>query len=76
MYQVGDMVKIRSDIKCGYDIDQELYITLEMVEFAGEVTKITGKSRAKNGKWVELEIDGGGYWWSNKMFVPLKQRTE
>ena len=42
MYQVGDMVKIRSDIKEGNSIDPELYVTSEMASFAGAITKIIG----------------------------------
>ena len=76
MYQVGDMVKIRSDIKRGNDIDPGLYVTSEMVIYAGEITKIIEEGCIVGEKWFGLEIDGGEYWWSTKMFVPLKQRTE
>lgn len=76
MYQVGDIVKIRSDIKRGNYIDPELYVTSEMTSFAGAITKIVGEGCIEEVKWFELEIDGGDYWWSKKMFVPLKQRTE
>ena len=76
MYKVGDKVKIRSDIKEGNDIDPELYVTSEMTSFAGEITKIMGEGCIEEEKWFELEIDGGGYWWSTKMFTPFQQRTE
>lgn len=76
MYKVGDKVKIRSDIKKGNDIDPELYVTSEMASFAGAITKIMGEGCIEEGKWFELEIDGGGYWWSTKMFAPFQQRTE
>lgn len=75
MYQVGDRVMIRPDIKEGNDIDPELYVTSEMASFAGAITKIMGEGCVEEW-WFELEIDGGAYWWSKKMFVPLKQRTE
>lgn len=76
MYQVCDRVMIRPDIKEGNHIDQELYVTREMTSFAGEITKIMGEGCIEEGKWFELEIDGGEYWWSTKMLIPLKQRTE
>ena len=76
LFRVGDMVKICPDIERGNDIDPELYITKEMASYAGQVTKITGKSCVEKGEWFELEIDGGGYWWSVKMFIPLQQKTE
>lgn len=75
MYQVGDRVMIRPDIKEGNDIDPELYVTSKMASFAGAITKIMGEGCIEEG-WFELEIDGGDYWWSAKMFAPLKQRTE
>lgn len=75
MYRVGDRVMIRPDIKEGNDIDPELYVTSEMASFAGAITKIMWEGCVEEW-WFELEIDGGDYWWSKKMFVPLKQRTE
>lgn len=75
MYKTGDIVKIRSDIKEGNYIDPELYITREMTSFAGAITKIMGEGCVEEW-WFELEIDGGNYWWSTKMLIPLKQRTE
>lgn len=75
MYRVGDRVMIRPDIKEGKDIDTELYVTSEMASFAGAITKIMWEGCVEEW-WFELEIDGGDYWWSKKMFVSLKQRTE
>lgn len=75
MYKTGDIVKIRSDIKEGNYIDPELYITSEMVSFAGAITKIMGEGCIEEGRF-ELKVDGGDYWWSTKMLIPLKQRTE
>lgn len=76
MYQVGDRVMIRPDIKEGNHIDQEQYVTSEMASFAGAITKIVGGGCIEEVKWFELEIDCGDYWWGTKMLIPLKQRTE
>lgn len=76
MYQTGDSVMIRPDISVGHKIDPELYINDTMVEYAGKVTKIKKICPYYGDGWFRLEIDGEEYWWSKKMFVPLKQRTE
>lgn len=76
MYQVGDKVKIRSDIKKGHDIDPELYINSLMVKYAGEITRIKEACLFYEGEWFHLEADYGECWWSTKMVVPLQQRTE
>lgn len=76
MYQVGDRVMIRPDISVGYEIDPELYINDSMVKYAGEITKIKEACLSNKERWFYLEADYGEYWWSTKMTVPLKQRTE
>lgn len=76
MYQVGDRVMIRPDIKEGNDIDPELYINDLMVKYAGEITRIKKRCPYYEDEWFYLEVDYGEYWWSTKMVVPLQQRTE
>lgn len=76
MYQVGDRVMIRPDISVGHKIDSELYINDAMVKYAGEITKIKRMCPFNKGDWYRLEADDGEYWWSTKMLILLKQRTE
>ena len=76
MYQVGDSVMIRSDISVGYEIDPELYINDSMIKYAGKITKIKETCLSNEERWFYLEADYGEYWWSTKMVIPLKQRTE
>ena len=76
MYQVGDSVMIRPDISVGYKIDPELFINNLMVKYAGEITKIKKTYPLDKEGWFCLEADYGEYWWSTKMIIPLKQRTE
>lgn len=76
MYQVGDSVMIRPDISVGYEIDPKLYINDSMVEHAGEITKIKNLCLFNEERWFYLEADYDEYWWSTKMVIPLKQRTE
>lgn len=54
MYQVGDRVMIRPDIKEGNHIDQEQYVTSEMASFAGAITKIMGGWMYRRGKVVRV----------------------
>lgn len=76
MYQVGDSVMIRPDISVGYEIDSELHINDSMVKYAGKITKIKKTCPLDKEGWFCLEADYGEYWWSTKMIIPLKQRTE
>ena len=76
MYQVGDSVMIRPDISVGHKIDPELYINDLMIKYAGEITKIKKTCPFNIEEWFFLEADHGEYWWSTKMVIPLKQRTE
>ena len=76
MYQVGDSVMIRPDISVGYEIDPELYINDSMVKHAGKITKIKKTCSFDEEGWFYIEADYGEYWWSTKMVIPLKQRTE
>lgn len=39
-YEVGDIVKVREDLKAGSDFSKDLYVTSDMAELAGKLVTI------------------------------------
>lgn len=63
-YNVGDTVKIKSDLEVGNNADK-LYITTDMTNYKGKSAHIT---YAYDGGMYNIDIDNDEYYWSNDCF--------
>lgn len=74
---LGDEVIIRPDIEVGYGIDNGCYINEYMESLRGRKAKIEGvHTRFDGSHTYQLSIDHGAWVWTDKMLLPIKQRTE
>lgn len=74
---VEDEVIIRPDIEVGCGIDRGCYINGYMKSLRGRKTKIRGIYTYPDGRYAYLlSIDQGAWMWTDKMLIPVKQRTE
>ena len=74
---VGDKVLIRPDIEVGYGIDKGWYINGYMKSLRGRKAEIKGIYTCLHGSYTyRLSIDQGAWVWTDKMLIPVKQRTE
>lgn len=79
-YKIGDTVRVRKDLD--WDIDYPSGLIDEMLEYKGQLVKITDAWKDLNGNDEEydcylIEQDNGDYYWDNEMFEDeAKQDTE
>lgn len=74
---LGDEVIIRPDIEIGYGIDEDCYINGYMKSLRGRKAKIKGIYTYHDGRHTyRLSVDHGAWAWTDKMLIPVKQRTE
>lgn len=74
---LGDEVIIRPDIEVGFGIDNDCYINECMESLRGRKAKIEGVHTRFEGSYTyRLSIDHGAWVWTDKMLLPIKQRTE
>ena len=70
-YEVGDYVRIRSDIQQMIDdeVDVHVGIVSEFTEYAGKLARITQVEADSKDKYsYKLNIDNGDWWWCNELF--------
>lgn len=75
MYNIGDMVMIRPDLREQNYPDEEFFSSgtlavYSMLEYAGQITKIT----RFNGKNYQVACDDGEWYWSYDMFAPVQTK--
>ena len=72
-FKVGDKVRIREDLKEGYDFKS--YVNDGMKKLAGRIVTIT-RAWGKCGAKYEIDADGGLCTWTEDMFAtkPTKKR--
>lgn len=70
-YKVGNRVRVRKDIECGYylmdDGIREDCVVKDMLEFRGKMVTIS----YADGKY-KIKEDGGNFWWVDGMFGTSK----
>lgn len=70
-YNVGDTVKVKSDLKNGENVDG-LYVTTEMIKHIGKIARITYACHDDNDEYCNdlyhIDIDTDKYYWSNDCF--------
>ena len=68
-YNVGDLVKIKSDLKVGNNID-DLYVTDDMTNYNGKLVHITYAWCDNDDNHVRYHIDADNdrYFWSDDCF--------
>lgn len=67
-YKVGDIVKIKSDLKAGNNAD-DLYIAKAMTDYSGKLAHIVYACHDNEcDELYEIDIDGKEYYWSNDCF--------
>ena len=74
-YKVGDYVKIKSNLKEGYNADS-LWVGEDMVNnYAGKIAKITTAHDGEIFESYTINIDNGDWYWSNDCFedIAVKQ---
>lgn len=69
VYEIGDRVRIRSDIKAWKQYDTGCQCTEEMEHYRGKFSKITRMHRDKR---FQLEITGNTWWWGPSMLQPAE----
>jgi hypothetical protein len=62
-YEVGDIVRVRKDLRAGSDFAKDLYVTDEMAEFAGKLVTICDID--DNGYYYIIEND---FLWTDDFF--------
>ena len=70
-YEVGDYVRIRSDIQQMIDDDIDVYVGIvqELTEYAGKLARITKVEEDIRDKYsYKLDVDNGDWWWCNELF--------
>lgn len=74
---VGDKVIIRPDIKFGYETDVRCYVNSYMQSLRGKLTTIQKVSVSLTGLYCyAIALDNGAWTWTDKMLLPIRQRTE
>lgn len=65
-YEVGDYVRIRSDLKQMYDdeVDTNVGLEVEMIDYAGKLARITS---VKDASYL-IDIDDGNWFWEDMLF--------
>ena len=70
-YNVGDTVKVKSDIAIGENTDG-LYVTTKMLKHSGKLARITYAYQNDNDEYhndlYHIDIDTDKYYWSNDCF--------
>jgi hypothetical protein len=67
-YNVGDTVKIKSNLEVGNNADK-LYINTDMINYKGKSAHITYAYDGGDGdEMYNIDIDDDGYYWSNDCF--------
>lgn len=65
-FKVGDKVRIRKNLKEGYDF--EIYVYNQMEDLAGEIVTITKVNKTVTGVRYAIDKDDGFYSWTEAMF--------
>ena len=67
-YEVGDYVRIRSDLKQMYDdeVDTNVGLEEEMIAYAGKLARITKVNKLTNDYLID--IDDGKWYWEDMFF--------
>lgn len=69
-YEVGDYVRIRSDLQQMYDdkVDTNVGLEAEMIDYAGKLARITSVSEISEDVSYLIDIDDGNWYWENMLF--------
>ena len=75
MYNVGDLVMIRPDLREQHYPDEGrhsngTFVVNNMLQYAGLITEIT----RFNGKNYQVTCDDGGWYWSYAMLTPVQNK--
>lgn len=74
-FKVGDRVRIRKDLKEGYDLT--IYVSDEMGKYAGNIVTISKTRRRHDGTEIYEIKEDDGYWaWSEDMFEQNKKPSK
>ena len=71
MFNVGDKVRVRADLKVGMSSTNA--VVHEMLEYAGLETTITDVVHLCRGIEYELGIDNGKWSWDSEMLIPIEE---
>lgn len=68
--EVGDYVRIRSDLKQMYDneVDTNVGLEEEMIDYAGKLARITKVKEISHGTSYLIDLDNGDWWWEDTFF--------
>lgn len=66
-YKIGDAVKIRDDLECGFQGYGEVYVTLDMSKLRGKVFHIKSIDRGCITRYI-LKEDPDSWYWTDDMF--------
>ena len=67
-YNIGDLVRIRTDLR-PYQVYGGVLVNKYMADrYGGETATITGKEEAAIYRCYRIDLDGGMWLWSEKMF--------
>lgn len=73
MYKIGDLVKIRTDLRKDYYGKDCLWCTEDMVSRGGKISKITRLYNDGNGSdWFYIELGHEDFIWCPEMVEPFK----
>ena len=70
-YEVGDYVRIRSDLKQMYDNDVDTHVGIieDMIDYAGKLARITEAHSTSDYTSYHINIDGGDWSWEDMFFA-------
>lgn len=66
-YEIGDLVRIRSDLECGEEYGCDKVVD-NMIRYLGMSAKIDGFIDSPNGEEYSIDIDNNYWAWTPEMF--------